>query len=144
MNSQIYSKTYEELLTINNFQDRLLYLLLHGTVANDTFGYQRYLNQLLYKCYEWRQLRPKIITRDLGCDLACEGYEINGRYAIIHHINPIKPEDIIQRRPNVFDPNNLITTCLNTHNMIHYGSDSDAINLVIPERRPNDTIPWKR
>lgn len=136
-------KSYDELKAIDNFEDRLRYLMLFGDVAVDTFGYQRYLNQILYKCYEWRNLRPYIITRDNGCDLACDGYDIYGN-VLIHHINPITAEDVLQRRPIVFDPNNLVTTTLNTHNIIHYGSESDIDLLFYKERSANDTAPWKR
>lgn len=136
------SKSYEELIAIPRFQDRVLYLLLHGSVAKETFGYERYLNQVLYKCPEWRQLRNRIIMRDNGCDLAFDGYDIYSG-AFVHHINPITIENVLNRDPIVFDPNNLITTKLETHNIIHYGSESDVMNTVITERMPNDTIPWR-
>lgn len=138
-----HSKSYEELIGIDGFQDRLLYLLLHGSVAKETFGYERYLNQLLYKCPEWRSVRNKIILRDNGCDLACDGYDIY-KGAIVHHINPITIENVLHRDSIVFDPNNLITTKLDTHNLIHYGSENDIINLVLTERSPNDTCLWRR
>lgn len=141
--NQNYSKTYEELIGIENFKDRLIYLLLHGSVAKETFGYERYLNQVLYKCPEWRQLRSKIILRDNGCDLACDGYDIYSG-AFVHHINPITIEDVLNRSYNVFDPNNLITTKLDTHNIIHYGSEADIFNVAFTERSPNDTAPWRR
>lgn len=136
------SKSYSELITIPEFKDRLLYLLLHGSVAKETFGYERHLNQVLYKCPEWRQLRSGIILRDNGCDLACDGYDIF-KGAFVHHINPITIEDVLNRAPCVFDPENLITTQLDTHNLIHYGSENDIFNAAIIERLPNDTIPWR-
>lgn len=144
MNSMtsIHSRSYEELITIPNFEDRLKYLMLFGTVAKDTFGYERYLNQILYKSPEWRQLRNQIIIRDGGCDLGVEGFEIPQR-ALIHHINPISVDDILQRREIVFDPNNLITTTLATHEIIHYGSIGDLELLIVHDRLPNDTIPWR-
>ena len=138
-----YSRSYQELITIPKFEDRLRYLMLFGTVAKDTFGYDRYLNQILYKSPEWRRLRNQIIIRDNGCDLAVDGYEIPIR-ALIHHINPISIDDILQRREIVFDPNNLITTTLATHEIIHYGSIGDLELLIVHDRLPNDTIPWRR
>lgn len=138
-----HSRSYSELIKLDNFRDRLLYLLLHGSVAKETFGYERYLNQLLYRCPEWKSLRSKIILRDNGCDLGCDGYDIYSN-AIVHHINPISVDDVLHRRPIVFDPDNLITTRLDTHNLIHYGSENDIINLELVERSPNDTCLWRR
>ena len=135
-------RTYSELITIPTFEERFKYLQLKGSVGIETFGYDRYLNQILYNSMEWRNLRNKIIVRDNGCDLACEGYEINGR-AIIHHIDPITVDDILKRNPKVFDPENLITTVQNTHNAIHYG-DENILEQVIVERTKNDTCPWRR
>ena len=138
-----YSKSYEELIKIPTFEDRLAYLMLFGAVGKDTFGYDRYLNQILYKSAEWRRTRNQIILRDDGCDLAVDGYQIPSR-ALIHHINPITVDDIIQRRDIVFDPNNLITTSLNTHEITHYGSMGDIDMLRYVERTPNDTCPWRK
>lgn len=135
-------KSYSELITIPTYEERFEYLKLKGTVGKDTFGYDRYLNQILYNSPEWRRLRRDIIIRDNGCDLACEGYDIRGRI-LIHHINPITIEDIKNRYSIVFDPDNLICVSHNTHNAIHYGD----VNLLIigpVERTANDTCPWKR
>ena len=134
-------KTYSEVIALPTFEDRFNYLQLKGRVGQETFGYDRYLNQILYNSYEWRKFRREIIVRDNGCDLACEGHEINGK-ALIHHINPIRVEDIINRNPMVFDPENVITTIHNTHNAIHYGDENLLIISPI-ERRQNDTCPWK-
>ena len=134
-------KTYSELITIPTFEERYKYLQLKGSVGIDTFGYDRYLNQILYNSMEWRRLRNEIIIRDNGCDLACEDHEINGR-ALIHHINPITVEDVLERKPIVFDPENLITTTHNTHNTIHYGDESLLITVPV-ERSRNDTCPWR-
>lgn len=134
-------KTYSEVIALPTFEDRFNYLQLKGRVGQETFGYDRYLNQILYNSYEWRKFRREIIVRDNGCDLACEGHEINGK-ALIHHINPIRVEDIINRNPIVFDPENVITTIHNTHNAIHYGDENLLITFPI-ERRQNDTCPWK-
>lgn len=134
-------KTYSEVIALPTFEDRFNYLQLKGRVGQETFGYDRYLNQILYNSYEWRKFRREIIVRDNGCDLACEGHDINDK-ALIHHINPIRVEDIINRNPIVFDPENVITTILSTHNAIHYGDENLLITSPI-ERRQNDTCPWK-
>ena len=134
-------RTYSELITLPTYEERFKYLSLKGEVGKVTFGYDRYLNQYLYNSPEWRRFRRDIIIRDKGCDLACEGYEIHIR-ALIHHINPITVEDIINRHPSVFDPENVITTIHNTHNAIHYGDESLLITAPI-ERSRNDTCPWR-
>lgn len=134
-------KTYSELITLPTFEERFNYLKLGGAVGESTFGFDRYLNQNLYKSQEWKSVRNKVIIRDNGCDLACEGYEIYGK-VLIHHINPITVEDIINRNPIIFDLDNLITTIHNTHNAIHYGDENLLIKGPI-ERTKNDTIPWK-
>ena len=139
---QMSIKCYSELITIPTFIDRFRYLKIGGRVGEDTFGHDRYLNQILYKTPEWRSFRRDMILRDNGCDLACEGYDIYERI-ILHHINPITVDDIINRNPNIFDPENVITTWLRTHNAIHYGDESLLFTEPI-ERVPNDTCPWKR
>lgn len=135
-------RTYSELITIPTFEERFEYLKLNGSVGLETFGHDRYLNQILYNSPEWRRFRPEIIVRDNGCDLACEGYEIFGKI-LIHHINPITTQDILNRNPKVFDPENVITTVHNTHNAIHYGDKNLLITEPI-ERSRNDTCPWKK
>ena len=134
-------KTYSELITLQTFEDRFNYLQLRGKVGKSTFGHNRYLNQILYNSPEWRRFRNEIIIRDNGCDLACDGYKIYGR-ALIHHINPITVEDIVNRNPMVFDPENVITTVHSTHNAIHYGDESLLPKSPI-ERKQNDTCPWR-
>ena len=135
-------KTYSELITIPTFIERYRYLKIGGRVGEDTFGYDRYLNQILYKTPEWRSFRREIILRDNGRDLACEGYEIYERI-IVHHIDPITVEDVLKRHPKIFDPENVVCTWLRTHNAIHYGDESLLWNEPI-SRVPNDTCPWKR
>ena len=135
-------RTYSELITIPTFEERFEYLKLNGSVGLETFGHDRYLNQILYNSPEWRRFRPKIIVRDNGCDLACDGYEIFGKI-LIHHINPITAQDILNRNPKVFDPENVITTVHNTHNAIHYGDENLLITAPI-ERSRNDTCPWRK
>ena len=135
------TKTYSELITIPTFEERFEYLRLKGSVGKDTFGYDRYLNQILYNSPEWKRLRNQIIIRDNGRDLGCEGYEIYGRI-LIHHMNPITVEDIVSRDPIVFDPENLICVSHNTHNAIHYG-DENLLIMAPVERTKNDTCPWR-
>ena len=134
-------KAYSELIELPTFEERFEYLQLKGIVGQETFGFDRYLNQILYNSKEWKHLRNEIIVRDNGCDLALEGFEIHGRI-LIHHINPITIDDVIKRREMVFDPENLICVTHNTHNAIHYGDKSFLITGPI-ERRANDTCPWK-
>lgn len=134
-------KTYSELLQLDSFKERYSYLRIGGAVGKETFGYDRYLNQILYTSDEWRSLRREIIIRDNGCDLGITGFEIHGKI-LIHHINPITVDDVLRRAAKVFDPENLITTTLNTHNAIHYGDESLLI-LAPVERIKNDTCPWR-
>lgn len=134
------NKTYNELIMLPTFEERFEYLKLSGYVGKETFGYDRYLNQVLYRSYEWKQLRNQIILRDKGCDLAIEGREIFDKI-LVHHINPITLEDINERRPIIFDPNNLITVSFNTHQAIHYSSADILIKDPV-ERKPGDTNLW--
>ena len=135
------TKTYSELITIPTFEERFEYLRLKGSVGKDTFGYDRYLNQILYNSPEWKKLRNQIIIRDCGRDLACDGYEIYGRI-LIHHLNPITVDDVLDRSRKVFDPDNLICVTHNTHNAIHYGDASMLLTGPII-RTKNDTCPWR-
>lgn len=134
-------RTYSELITIPDYLERFRYLKLDGRVGVGTFDHDRCLNQILYKSPEWRRLRRDVILRDNGCDLAHEDYEIFGKI-IIHHINPITVEDVIERSCKVFDLDNVISCSLMTHNAIHYG-DVDLLMKGPIERRPGDTCPWK-
>lgn len=134
-------KTYSELITIPTFEERFEYLKLDGRVGAETFGSDRYLNQVFYKSDEWLSIRDYVITRDNGCDLGVEGYEIYGRI-IIHHMNPITKEDILQRSKFLIDPEYLITTIKRTHDAIHY-SDSNLLVKAPIERSKNDTCPWR-
>lgn len=135
-------KTYSELIRIPTFEERYRYLRLSGKVAEETFGFRRWLNQEFYHSDEWLRFRNKIIIRDNGCDLALEGFEIFGSI-IIHHLNPITYDDILNRNPCVFDPDNVVSTKLLTHNAIHYGDES-LISRITIERTKNDTCPWRR
>lgn len=134
-------KTYSELIRLPTFLERFRYLKIGGIIGEETFGYDRYLNQVLYSSAEWKRFRREVIIRDNGCDLACDGYEIYGNI-LVHHINPISLDDVMRRDPKIFDPENVISTCLNTHNAIHYGDESLLITEPVV-RKPNDTCPWK-
>lgn len=136
------TKSYLECIQLPIFLDRYRYLQIGGFVGKETFGYDRYLNQILYRTAEWKRFRRDMILRDNGCDLGCEGYEIFGNI-LVHHINPITVEDVVNRNPCIFDPNNVICTSLNTHNAIHYGDETNLITEPVV-RKPNDTCPWKR
>lgn len=134
-------RTYSELVRLPTFTERLRYLLLDGTVAAPTFGANRYLNQKLYRSADWQRVRRLVIIRDGGNDLGVEGYSIEGAI-LIHHINPITEEMILNVDPEIFNLDNLILTTRNTHNIIHYG-DAGLIKEDWKPRTPNDTIPWR-
>ena len=134
-------RTFSELITLPTFMERYKYLRIGGTVGADTFGFDRYLNQAFYKSEEWKSIRRHVIIRDCGCDLGIEGREIHERI-LIHHINPISEEDILDRSDLLLNPEYLISTSHRTHNAIHYGDDSILIDMPL-ERRKNDTCPWK-
>lgn len=134
-------RTYSELVQLPTFTERLRYLLLDGIVAAPTFGANRYLNQKLYRSADWQRIRRLVIIRDGGNDLGVEGYSIEGAI-LIHHINPITEEMILNVDPEIFNLDNLILTTRNTHNIIHYG-DAGLIKEDWKPRTPNDTIPWR-
>lgn len=134
-------RTYSELITLPTFKERFEYLRLNGIVGKDTFGFDRYMNQIFYKSREWQSLRNQIIIRDNGCDLGVDGYEIHGKI-LIHHMNPITPDDIVERSDYLLNPDFLISTMLTTHNAIHYG-DEKLIDKEPIERSKNDTCPWR-
>ena len=135
-------KCYSELMLLPTFQARYKYLRLNGEVGKETFGFDRYMNQFFYRSPEWRRVRDFVITRDEGCDLGIPGRDIFGRI-VIHHMNPIRPEDIRNRSDLLLDPEYLITTIHDTHLAIHYGDEHLLLQEPV-ERRPNDTCPWKR
>ena len=139
--SQMSIRTYSELITIPTFEERYKYLKLDGIVGEETFGFDRYLNQIFYKSKEWRSIRDYVITRDNGCDLGVEGHEIFGKI-LIHHMNPISKKDILERSDLLLNPEYLICTIKNTHDAIHYG-DENLLIITPPERTNNDTCPWK-
>jgi len=134
-------RTYSELIKLDTFEERFEYLKVNGKVGEDTFGFDRYLNQVFYRSKEWKHIRDQIIFRDNGCDLGVEGYDIYGKI-IIHHMNPIVIDDIRHNSEFLLDPEYLICTTLSTHNAIHYG-DYNLIDSSPIERKLNDTCPWK-
>jgi hypothetical protein len=136
----IINRTYQELRRLKTFEERYKYLKLKGIVGENTFGFNRYLNQLVYTSKRWKQTRDKVIIRDKACDLGVEGYEIYD-CIVIHHLNPITIEDIELDRDIIYDPELLICTSSNTHKAIHFGNESLLPKPLI-ERRPNDTCPW--
>lgn len=134
-------RNYTELRRFKTFDERYLYLQLKGRVGADTFGFDRYLNQMLYTSKRWKKTRRDIIIRDEGCDLGIKNREIYDRI-IIHHMNPITIEDVELERDIVFDPEFLISSSHKTHNAIHYG-DNTLLQTMPIERTRNDTCPWR-
>lgn len=134
-------RTYQELVSIPTFLERYRYLRINGRVGEETFGFDRWLNQQLYRSKEWIEVRQRVLFRDGACDLGCSDYPLWDR-ALIHHMNPITRDDILRRRNIVLNPDYLITVSHGTHNAIHYGDES-LLPLDPVERRPNDTCPWK-
>ena len=135
-------RTYSELIKLQTFEERFRYLQLNGRVGEETFGFDRYLNQKFYNDPEWLRIRDQVIIRDNGCDLAMPDREIKTRI-LVHHMNPIDKEDILRRSDFLLNPEYLICTIKATHDAIHYGNESKLI-IMPPERRPNDTCPWRR
>ena len=135
-------RTYSELILLPTFEERFEYLRLDGKVGEDTFGFDRYLNQLFYRSQEWKKIRDYVIIRDNACDLGVEGHDIYSK-VLIHHMNPITARDIEKRTDLLLDPEYLICTTHNTHNAIHYGDENLIIKVPIV-RTKNDTCPWKR
>ena len=148
-------RRYSELIRLSTFSERLDYLRIRGRVGEDTFGFDRYLNQNFYKSIEWKRFRDSIIVRDGGCDMALKDYPITDWVIrggkpirpriLVHHLNPLVKEDIIEHSDKLFDPENVVCVSFNTHNMIHYG----GADIVIPqkefvERTPYDTCPWRK
>lgn len=133
-------KTYSDLIKINDYLERFEYVKLGGIVGKETFGHDRWINQMLYSSDDWKKARQQVILRDEGYDLAHKDYPIGDRI-YVHHMNPITVEDILSRSQYVFDPEFLISVSLNTHNSLHYGN-ANNLNIYIP-RKKNDTCPWK-
>lgn len=135
-------RTYSELIKLSTYEERLNYLRLDGKVGAETFGFDRYINQMFYKSTEWRRVRNQVIARDLGCDLGIRDREITYDKILVHHMNPISKEDIINNTNILLNPEYLITTTKTTHDMIHYGINNNTMTYI--ERTPNDMCPWKK
>jgi hypothetical protein len=133
-------RTYTELRRRSTFDERFAYLSLRGEVGVATFGFDRWINQRFYQSREWKQVRDWVVFRDNACDLGVPGYEIHAR-VMVHHMNPIEPEELARGGELVLDPEYLITTTHRTHNAIHYGDES-LIPRPVVERRPGDTKLW--
>lgn len=132
-------RSYKELSSLRTFSERFEYLRLSGIVGRETFGYDRYLNQALYRSSLWHQVRNQVILRDNACDLGIDGMEIKGRL-IVHHMNPMNIDDVLAHSEDILNPEFLICTTLDTHNAIHYGkTEINSCN----ERKPGDTCPWR-
>ena len=136
-------RTYSELTRLATFQERFDYLKLNGAVGGETFGYDRWMNQLFYTSREWREFRDQIILRDKGCDLGIEGDEIGG-IIVIHHMNPITIRDVQERNPDILNPNYVVCCSDRTHKAIHYGDQTFLTVRQGAERKPNDTCPWRK
>lgn len=134
-------RTYSELITLPTFEERYRYLQLNGSVGEDTFGFDRYLNQILYRSQRWKRIRDLVIIRDNGCDLGIDDRMIYGKI-IVHHMNPLRLEDITNETDFLLNPEYLISTTHDTHNAIHYG-DENLLFTVPVERTRNDTCPWR-
>lgn len=134
-------KTYRELIQIPTFEERVRYLRLDGRVGEDTFGFDRYLNQTFYRDSAWKRVRREVILRDNGFDLGCRDYPI-GLKVVVHHIEPMTKADVLAHSDMLLDPDNLICCSPETHRLIHYGLEAD-IETVPAERTPFDTCPWR-
>lgn len=136
-------RTYSKLITLPTFEERFEYLRLDGVVGEETFGFDRYLNQEFYqRSQEWKRIRDFVIIRDQGCDLGIEGREIYGKI-LVHHMNPISKEDILNRSDFLLNPEYLICTLKSTHDAIHYGDENLLMKGPVV-RRANDTCPWRK
>lgn len=135
-------RTYTELNKLKTFEERFEYLKLDNVVGEETFGFDRWLNQQFYKSKEWRRIRDYVIARDCGCDLGSPDHEIIDERILIHHINPITKEDIINNTDFLLNPEYLITTINNTHQAIHYGNDEMLAKAPVT-RYKNDQCPWR-
>lgn len=136
-------KTYSELIQFSNYADRVAYLQLNGAVGEDTFGFDRYLNQRFYRSKEWKSVRNEVILRDNACDLGLEDLPIpDGEPILIHHMNPVTKDDILSHSFDILNPEYLISVTRQTHNLIHYGFQNGATIPETLERMPGDTKLW--
>lgn len=138
--TNIRNKSYSELITLKTFEERVLYLKTFSNIGSETFGSARRLNQVLYNSPRWKHCRRRVILRDKGLDLGLEDRLIYGTI-VVHHIQAITLEDILEESPMVYSFENLITCSSDTHNIIHFSKDIPEQNII--ERKENDTSPWK-
>lgn len=137
-------RTYTELISIDSYLDRFEYLKLGGKVGEITFGGHRYLNQAFYNSKRWKDFKREVIIRDNGCDMAHKDKPFQGHERIIiHHLNPLKIEDVIYQTELLMDFENVVAVSFDTHQAIHYGDKSLLPFNTFVIRRPNDTIPWR-
>lgn len=134
-------KTYSELIRFKTLEERYRYLRIGGRVGEETFGFDRWMNQVFYKDPRWRDIRDEVITRDNGCDLGLEGYDIHGKI-FVHHMNPVTKDDILHNFDSLLNPEFLISTSKRTHDAIHYGNE-DLLPQKPVVRTRNDMCPWK-
>jgi hypothetical protein len=134
-------RNYTEFRRLRTFEERYKYLKLDGVVGASTFGFDRYLNQMLYRSKRWKRTRDDIIVRDRACDLGIGDYEIHSRI-FIHHMNPILVDEFDIDNDIFYDPEFLICVSFDTHNAIHFGDEKLLPQLPV-ERKRNDTCPWK-
>lgn len=134
-------KTYSELIRFKTLEERYRYLRIGGRVGEETFGFDRWMNQVFYKDPRWRDIRDDVITRDNGCDLGLEGYDIHGKI-FVHHMNPVTKDDMLYNFDSLLNPEFLISTSKRTHDAIHYGNEDLLPQRPIVRTR-NDTCPWK-
>lgn len=130
------TKSYNELINLESYDERLAYLSTKGLNPSNA---ERYLMNKFYKSDRWLYIKDKVIQRDLACDMGIENLFINEGPILVHHINPIFLEDIENDDPKILDMNNLITVSLNTHNAIHFYKKEISI---WKEREPGDTKLW--
>lgn len=135
-------RSYSELVQLETYEERYAYLRIRAAVGGETFGYERWINQAFYTSSEWKRARRDVIARDYGCDLGMPGFEIHDK-VIVHHMNPMTIEALVEHELDVLDPEYLICVSHRTHNAIHYG-DETQIRQPYIERRPNDTSPWRK
>lgn len=133
-------RCYTEVAMLPTFIERYRYLKLEGVVGQSSFGFDRHINQMLYTSQAWRRVRDEVIIRDNGCDLGVPGYGINSKI-IVHHMNPITVDDILNNKTHVLDTEFLICVTMATHNAIHYGDDNQLPKEYVA-RAPGDTTPW--
>lgn len=134
------SLTYEELILRDTFLGRFRYAVLGGELGVATFGFDRHLNQSFYASHAWKQARDIAIIRDKGCDLGVPGHEIHDRI-LVHHMNPIRVDDLINFNEDLLNPDYLICVSTRTHNAIHFGDERQLPEPFV-ERKPGDTTLW--